>query len=137
MEKNGFRVLIKHYLLRGKTLSETKPELNKYYSDSAPLYGMVLKLFTEFCFGLMHTETIPSPGRPNEIATLEMINKIHDIVSNYPKVKAREIAKILCISTERVVNILHKHLCMRKFCARWVPRLLTFDQKRIRESTLE
>ena len=28
----------------------------------------------------------------------------------------REIAEIICISTDRVVNILHAHLCMRKLC---------------------
>ena len=57
--------------------------------------------------------------------------KIHDIVLDDPKVKVREIAKIVSISTECVVNILHTHLCMRKLYERWVPRLLTIDQKRI------
>ena len=37
----------------------------------------------------------PSPGRPNEITTPEMINKIHDIVLNDPKVNVREIAEIV------------------------------------------
>ena len=41
MEKIEFRVLIKYYFLRDKTLSETKAKLDKYYSDSAPSYGMV------------------------------------------------------------------------------------------------
>ena len=66
-----------------------------------------------------------------------MVNKINDIVLNDPNVKVREIAEIVSISTERVVNILHTHLCMRKFCARWVPRLLTIDQKRIHVTTSE
>ena len=66
-----------------------------------------------------------------------MINKIGDIVSNDPKVKLLEIAEIVSISTEHVVNILHTHLYMRKLCTRWVPRLLTIDQKRIRMSTSE
>ena len=66
-----------------------------------------------------------------------MIDKTHDIVLNDPKVKVREIAEIVSISTGRVVNILHTHLCMRKLCARWVPRLLTIDQKRIHVTTLE
>ena len=52
---------------------------------------------------------------------------VHDIVLNDPKVKVREIAEIVSISTERVANILNTHLCMRKLCARWVPRLLTID----------
>ena len=37
-------------------------------------------------------EFIPSLGRPNEITTPKMINKIHNIVLNDPKVKVREIA---------------------------------------------
>ena len=36
------------------------------------------------------------------------------------------------ISSERVHNILHQHLGMKKLSARWVPRLLTVDHKRNR-----
>ena len=95
MGKIEFHVLIKDYFLRGKTLSETKAKLDKYYLDTALSYGMVQKWFTKFRCGRMSTETIPSPGRPNEITTPEMINKIHDIVLNVPKVKVREIAEII------------------------------------------
>ena len=65
---------------------------------------MVQKWFTEFRCGRTSTKTIPSLGHPNEITTPKMINKIHDIVLNDPKVKVREIVSI---STKRVVNILH------------------------------
>jgi len=44
----------------------------------------------------------------------------------------RKIAEIIGISKERVGYILHEELDMRKLCARWVPRLLTADQKRTR-----
>ena len=139
MAKSEFRLLIKHYFLRRKTLSETKTKLDKYFSDSAPSYRMIQKWFTKFRCGRTSTETtlspgrtsaetILSPGRPNEITTPEMINKIHDIVLNYLKVKVREIAEIVSISTKRVVNIFVTHVCMKKLCARWMPRLLTIDQ---------
>jgi histone-lysine N-methyltransferase SETMAR len=36
------------------------------------------------------------------------------------------------ISKERVEYILRKELDMKKLCARWVPRLLTANQKRTR-----
>ena len=49
----------------------------------------------------------------------------------------REIAEIVSISIERVVDILHIHLCMRKLCARRVPRLITIDQECIRVTTSE
>ena len=53
------------------------------------------------------------------------------------KSKVREIAETTSISTEHVHNILHEHLHMKKLWARWVPRLLTIDQKRIRVTTSE
>ena len=84
--------------------------------------------FTEFRCGRTSRETIPNTSSPNEINTPEMFNKIHDIVLNDPKVKVREMDEITPISTEHAVNILHTHLCMRKLCARLVPRLLTTDQ---------
>ena len=93
---------VRHYFLRGKPLSETKARLNKFYSGSAPSYGMVQKWFTEFRCGRTSTETTQSPGRPNETTKPEMINKIHDIVLNDPKVKMRKIAEIVYISTKRV-----------------------------------
>ena len=36
------------------------------------------------------------------------------------------------MSKERVCHILNQHLGMRELSARWVPRLLTVDQKRVR-----
>jgi histone-lysine N-methyltransferase SETMAR len=137
MEKSEFRVLIKYYFLRKKTITEVKAKLDKHFPDTSPSFGMIHKWFTEFRCGRASTEDAERPGRPNEVTTPEMINKIHDIVLNDPKVKVREIAEIVSISTERVLNILHEHLAMKKLCARWVPRVLTIDQKRIRVTTSE
>ena len=53
------------------------------------------------------------------------------------KLKVCEIAKTVGISNEREYNILHKHLQMRKLCARWVPRSLTIDHKHIGASNSE
>ena len=67
--------------------------LNKY-TDSVSSYGMVQKWFTESRCVRTSTETIPSAGRPNEITTPEMINRIHDAVLNDPKVEVCEIAEM-------------------------------------------
>ena len=74
---------------------QAKPD--EYYSDPAPSYEIVHKRFTEIRCGRTSTATIQSPGCPNEITTLEMINKIHDIVLNDPKVKVRKIFEIVSI----------------------------------------
>jgi histone-lysine N-methyltransferase SETMAR len=48
------------------------------------------------------------------------------------QMKVREITETIGILKERVGYILHEELNMKKLCARWVPRLLTADQKRTR-----
>ncbi|XP_017486515.1 PREDICTED: histone-lysine N-methyltransferase SETMAR-like, partial [Rhagoletis zephyria] len=73
-------------------------------------------------------------GRPNEVTTPEMIEKIRDMVMSDRRLKVREIGESVGISIERVNNILQNHLDMRKLSARWVPRLLTTHHKQTRVS---
>ena len=65
----------------------------------------------------------------------DMVNKIHDIVLADCWMKIREIAASVNISTKCIENILHDKLGMRKLSARWVLRLLTFNQKQNRMVT--
>jgi hypothetical protein len=46
------------------------------------------------------------------------------------RMKLRWNAETIGISKERVGYILHKEMDMKKLWARWLPRLLTADQKR-------
>ena len=46
--------------------------------------------------------------------------------------KLKEIAEAVKISEGSVFTILHEHLGLRKLCSKWVPRLLTPDQKQQR-----
>jgi len=52
------------------------------------------------------------------------------------KVKLRELAEAMGISKERAGYILYDLLEMKKLSARWVPRLLTVDQKQQRVDDL-
>ena len=132
MEKSKFRVLIKHYFLQGKSIKETVEKLAKYYKEFAPSRGMVDKWFTEFRCGRISTSDAERPGRPKEVTSQNMIDKIHDIVLNDRRLKVREKNETVNISVRREWHILHECLGMRKLSARWVPRLLTADYKRAR-----
>ena len=57
---------------------------------------------------------------------------MHDTVLDDQRMEMREIAEIIGISKEHAGYILYEELDMKKLCARWVPRLLTADQKRTR-----
>jgi len=63
------------------------------------------------------------------------MEQVHDKVLDDGRKKVREITETMGISKERVEYILHEELDMKKLRARWVPRLLTADQKRTRMKT--
>lgn len=81
IEEAEFRVLIKHYFLRKKTIKKNRRHSHSHFT--------VDKLFTKIRCGRTSTKTIPSPGRPKEVTNEEIVNKIHD------KVKIIEIADIV------------------------------------------
>jgi histone-lysine N-methyltransferase SETMAR len=72
-------------------------------------------------------------GRPIEVTTPEMVKKIHKKVLDDRRLKVRELADMVGISKSAVYRMLPENLDMRKLCARWVPRLLTMEQKQRRE----
>ena len=117
MEESEFRVLIKHYFLRGKSIKETEEKLAKYYKESASSHGIVHKWFTEFRCGRISTSDAELPGRPKEVTIQEIIDKIHDIVLNDRRLKVREISETVNISVGRVWHILHECLGMKKLSA--------------------
>ncbi|KYN01329.1 hypothetical protein ALC62_07948 [Cyphomyrmex costatus] len=61
-----------------------------------------------------------------------MVKKVLDIVISDRRLKLREIVEIVGISEERIFfHILHEILGIKKLTSRWVPRLLTVENKRV------
>lgn len=132
MDKNEFRVLIKHCFLMGKNTVKAKQWLDKCYPDSAPSITTVKRWYADFKRGRRNTDDAERSGRPNSAVVSENITKIHEMILSDRKLKLREIAMELKISEGSVFTILREHLSMKKLCSKWVPRLLTPDQKKQR-----
>lgn len=130
MEKLEKRAVIKYFYLKGFTPKQIKEEMDTTLKDSSPSYSTIKQWVSEFKKGRVSTSDEPRLGRPVEVTTSEMIEKIHQIVLNDRRLKVHEIAETCRMSDERVRNILHNHLNMEKLCARWVPRLLTHQRIR-------
>ena len=62
-----------------------------------------------------------------------MVNKIDEMVLDDRRLKVRELADMVGISKSAVHRILTENLEMRKLHARWVPRLVTMEQKQRHE----
>ena len=132
MDKVEFRAVIKHFFLKGLKPKDIKAELDEVHGESAPSFATVYNWFNEFKRGRTSTIDEQRPGRPVEVSSNEMTNKVHDLVLSDRRVKVREIVEATGISQGTVFTILHEKLGLKKISARWVPRLLTVDNKRIR-----
>ncbi|GBP58147.1 Ral GTPase-activating protein subunit beta [Eumeta japonica] len=107
----------KHYdkVLRKerKTPKEIFEDMVSVLQESAPSYTMVkngLAYFNkdESC------EDDPRPGRPVTVVTEENVRKIEKLVLADRRIKLWQIAEELQISKERVGEIIHEHMNMRK-----------------------
>jgi len=76
----------------------------------------------------MSTSDAERSGHPVEVTTPEIIEEIDDMLDDR---KMKVIANAVDISIERIYNILHQYLDMKKLSTRWMPRLLTVDQNEI------
>ena len=134
MEKSEFRVLIKHCFLMGKNTFQVKQWLYKCYLNSAPSETTVKRGYADFKYGCTNTNDAECSDHPKSAAVPENTKKLHKIVLVDRKLKLHEIAEELKISEGNVFIILHEHLSMRKLCSKWVPHLLTVDQKCVDDS---
>jgi hypothetical protein len=123
---------MKHCFLVKKNTVEAKAWLDKHYSDSAPAKSTVEKWLAKFKRGEKSIEDDAGSERSKEAGTDEDIKKVNKNLLNDRKVKLIMIAETLKISKECVGHIVHEYLDIRKLCAKWVPRLLTIDQKQQR-----
>ena len=102
------------------------------FRDSSPSISTIKKWAAEFKRGRTSLEDDPREGRPKSATTPEIIEQVHHTVLGDRRTKVREIVETIGISKECVGCILHEELDMKKLCARWMPLLLTADQKRTR-----
>ena len=141
MDKIEYCAVIKFFVKEGLMPNKIHSKFIKVYGDSSPSFSTIKKWAAEFKRGCTSLEDDPHEGRPKSATTLEIIEQVHDMVLDDWWMTVREIAETIGISKERVGYILHEELDMKTLCARWVPRLLTVDQKctcmKISEQCLE
>lgn len=103
--------------MKNETPKEIKAELDEVYGIFAPSIQTVYNWINKFRRGRISTSDAERSGRPNDVTTLEMVSKIHDIVLADRRVKVREILEAVGITGERVCNILRNYLDMKELSA--------------------
>lgn len=118
MEKSESRAVIKYFHLKGLKPKEIIDEIKTVLGEHAPSNATVYNWVNEFKRGRTSTSDAERSGRPKEVTTQEMVEKIYEIITNDRRIKLREIVEIVNISYERVHNIIHEELHMKKLSAR-------------------
>ena len=89
----------------------------------------VFRWVKAFKAGKFSVEDNTRPGRPKTSVTKANIAAVKIVVKQDARLSVKDIASCTGISEGSVQTILKKCLDLRKVCARWVPHLLTEEQK--------
>ena len=133
-----FRAVIKFLTKEGAKAKEIHWRMADVYGDSSPKYSTVAKWSAEFKRERDSLEDDPRPGRPADVISQEMIDRVERLVLSNRRIKVAELASECGISNGSVYTIIHEHLGMSKVSARWVPRNLNMQDRQQRvESSQE
>ena len=89
----------------------------------------VFRWVKAFKVGKFSVEDDTRPGRPKTSVTKANIAAVKIVVEQDARLPVKDTASCTGISEGSVQTILKKRLDLRKVCARWVPNLLTEEQK--------
>ena len=112
------------------SLKKLMIEISTAFGPSYVSYDTVRRWKKKFESGVESIKNAPKSGRPKSASRKEIVSKIKEIIEGDARFTVRDIDTGISLSTVHL--ILKKHLKVRKISARWVPHLLTDEQKRQR-----
>lgn len=126
------RAVIKYLQKKGMTPTQIHEDIVATIGECAVSYAIVKRWCREFKCGRTSCENQHAGGPPVTVTTDQNIKKVHDMVLRDRRIRIRQIVEDTGLSYHVVQHILTTELDMKKISARWVPRMLTIDQKRNR-----
>ena len=122
------RAAIKFCVNLGHTPTETFNLLKIAGDAPAMKKSTVFKWHARFKQGRKSIEDDSRSGRAKAISD-KLVTCVSDVVEKDRRQTVREISETVGSSYGTVRTILHDHLHMNRLCARWVPRLLTAEER--------
>ena len=108
---------------------DSKQIFNELCGIYRPFQCAVFRWVKAFKVGKFSVEDHIRPGRPKTSVTKANIAAVKIVVEQDSRLSVKDIASCTGISEGRVQTILKKRLDLRKVCARWIPHLLSEEQK--------
>ena len=126
------RVVIKFLCKKGL---ETFKEMKEVLNDNTPSQSMVAKWHAEFKLGRQSITDDPRSGRPQFSHHPDTIHSITDMIEKDHCISIRNIANRVDLSIGTIRSIIHGQLGFKKFKAKWIPKMLSVDQMRVKVET--
>lgn len=132
LERRDYRAIIYFCYKRNVFPEEALEELHVAFEGSAPSKSTVYNWYAEFRRGRTSLSDEDRSGRPISAVSPENVAAVRQMVREDARVTYTQIEQTLGITSASVYTILHDKLSLRKVSARWIPHLLTEDQKEAR-----
>jgi hypothetical protein len=116
----------------GKSVTETFEMLKIAFGEEAMCRTQTYEWWKRFKEGLTLVDDDPHSGRPSTSKTDDNVAKVCEVIHSNRCLTVREVAEELSISKTVCHEILTENLGMHRIAAKFVPRLLTDDQKQNR-----
>jgi transposase len=123
------RACIEFCVKNGKTSAETLQMLRTAFSDDCLSQTVVYQWVKRFKEGRESLKDDLRPGRPSTARNEQKVAQVHEKIRADRHLTLREIAEEVNISFGSCQAILTEDLAMRCVAAKFVPRLLSDDQK--------
>ena len=112
--------------------AEVHADLQNFHGNGALKYATVCKWVRRFNDDQKSIKNDPRVGRPVSIWTEKNVATVKTLIEEDACYTVQEIGELSGIHSSSVLKILRERLGLHKICARWVPHLLTDEQKQSR-----
>ena len=128
------RAAIKFCVKNGFSRIQVIEYMTNAYGDTAPKKTAIYKWYKRFEEGRESLTDDERSGRPGTLTSSD-VTVIQELLNKDRRITLRELAARTDCSYGKVFNIVHEQLNMRRISARWIPKMLTDDQKQMRKES--
>ena len=127
--KENQRFYIFMRLQLGEDATQIHKDLQTIFPEQALSYHTCARWIRDFKKGRLLLNDKDRCGAPKSVSNENLVENIKSHIDADPNTSIKEISSDLDVSFGTVQKILHEELFLRKIAARWVPHILTSDQK--------
>ncbi|CAH1984420.1 unnamed protein product [Acanthoscelides obtectus] len=130
LNREHFRAIIYYNFQRHLSQQECLAELLSVFGNEAPHQSTISRCYGEFKRGRASLSDDPSVGAPK--VTQENVDAVRKLIIEDRHMTCRTIKASLKISKTSIQKMLHEELGVGELVSRWIPHLLTEEQKAAR-----